>query len=116
MLADATRGDIIEGRKLGVELICRALRVAPSTYCQSRGRALSAKVASDAVVAPELFVLWGDKFQVHGVRKLWKAARRAGIDIGRDQTARLMRTLGIRGLSRSRRVKTAKPAPTTVRH
>jgi len=51
-----------------------------------------------------------------GVRKLWKAARRAGIQIGRDQTARLMRMLEIRGVSRSRRVKTTKPDPTAVRH
>jgi putative transposase len=45
-----------------------------------------------------------------------KAARRSGMDIGRYQTAQLMRSLGIEGVSRSRRVKTAKPDPTTVRH
>jgi hypothetical protein len=35
--------------------------------------------------------------------KLWKAARRAGHEIGRDQTARLMRELGIKGISRRRK-------------
>lgn len=38
--------------------------------------------------------------------KLWKAARRGGYDIGRDRTARLMKRLSIRGVSRSRRVRT----------
>jgi transposase InsO family protein len=37
---------------------------------------------------------------------VWKAARRAGIDIGRDQTARLMRHAGIQGALRSKRVRT----------
>ena len=38
---------------------------------------------------------WG----VYGARKLWHAARRAGLDVGRDQVARLMRIAGIRGAS-----------------
>ncbi len=40
-----------------------------------------------------------------GARKLWKAARRAGHDIGRDQTARLMRAEDIEGVVRTRRVR-----------
>jgi putative transposase len=39
---------------------------------------------------------------------LWKAARRAGHDIGRDQVARLMRQAGIRGMKRGRRVITTR--------
>ena len=38
-----------------------------------------------------------------GAHKLWKAARRAGHDIGRDQVARLMRAMAIEGISRKRR-------------
>jgi len=34
----ANKVDIVEGRKLGVELICRVLQVAPKTYCAARGR------------------------------------------------------------------------------
>ena len=41
--------------------------------------------------------------KVYGAHKLWKAARRAGHDIGRDQTARLMRELDIHGVSRRRK-------------
>ena len=44
------------------------------------------------------------ELQVYGARKLWKAARRAGHDIGRDQVARQMRAAGIAGVRRGRRV------------
>ncbi len=36
---------------------------------------------------PQLVEIWEANYRVYGVRKLWKAARRAGITIGRDQTA-----------------------------
>ena len=113
---NANKDDIVEGRKLGVWLICRVLQVAPSTYYAARGRVPSARALNDAVILPQLFDLWKNNFQVYGVWKLWKAARRAGIDIGRDQTARLMKNLGMRGVLRSKRVKTTRPDPTAVRH
>ena len=47
--------------------------------------------------------LWIKNFSVYGKRKLWKAARRSGIDIGREQTARIMRELGIQGASRAKK-------------
>ncbi len=47
-------------------------------------------------------VLWVANRKVYGAHKLWKAARRAGHDIGRDQIARLMRELEIEGVSRRR--------------
>ena len=46
-----------------------------------------------------LMVLWVANRKVYGAHKLWKAARRAGHDIGRDQVARLMRELAIHGVS-----------------
>ena len=42
-------------------------------------------------------------FSVYGVRKMWHALRRIGEDVGRDQVARLMRVLGLRGVSRLKR-------------
>jgi len=116
VFVDANKDDVVEGRKLGVELICRVLQVAPSTYYSARHRAPSARTLSDAVLSGELYCLWETNRKVYGVRKLWKAARRAGIQIGRDQTARLMRSLGIEGVKRSKRVKTTTPDPSAVRH
>jgi len=71
---------------------------------------------SDAVLSGQLYSLWEADRKVYGVRKIWKAARRAGLSVGRDHTARLMRFLGIEGVKRSKRVKTTTPDPTAVRH
>jgi putative transposase len=89
----------------GVEPICRALRVAPSTYYAAKRRKTSpsARAVRDAVMMQILMVLWVANRKVYGAHKLWKAARRAGHDIGRDQVARLMRELAIEGISRRRK-------------
>ncbi len=112
--------DYIDGHReeFGVEPICRALQMAPSTYYASKRRQLapSARALRDAVMMQVLAVLWVANRKVYGAHKLWKAARRAGHDIGRDQVARLMRELGIRGVPRRRRkVFTTRPDPDTTR-
>jgi len=95
--------------ELGVEPICTALQVAPSTYYAAKSRSPSARAIRDAAMMPILLVLWKANRKVYGVHKLWKAARRAGHDIGRDQVGRLMRTLGIQGVRRGRWVRTTRP-------
>ena len=89
--------------EFGVEPICRVLQVAPSTYYTAKSRALSARAVRDAVMVQVLMVLWVANRKVYGAHKLWKAAQRAGHEIGRDQVARLMRQMGIEGVSRQRR-------------
>jgi hypothetical protein len=92
-------------QEFGVEPICRVLQVAPSTYYAAKKRVLapSARAVRDAVMMQVLMVLWVANRKVYGAHKLWKAARRAGHDIGRDQVARLMRVMEIEGISRRRR-------------
>jgi putative transposase len=91
--------------EFGVETICRVLQIAPSTYYVARRRqvAPSARAVRDAVMTQVLMVLWVANRKVYGADKLWRAARRAGHEIGRDQVARLMRQLGIEGVSRRRK-------------
>ena len=113
---NANKDDIVAGRRLGVERICKVLQVAPSTYYAANGRPASARQIRDAEVAPRLLELWESNYSVYGVRKLWKAAQRSGIDIGRDQVARLMKILQIEGVRREKRVKTTKPDPKMPRH
>ena len=88
-----------------VESICKVLQVASSTYYAAKRRELvpSARAVRDAVMLQVLLALWVANRKVYGAHKLWKAARRAGHDIGRDQVARLMRELGIEGISRRRK-------------
>ena len=94
--------------EFGVEPICKVLQVAPSTYYSAKKRPPSARAVRDAVLLPILLALWQANYSVYGAHKLWKAARRAGHDIGRDQVGRLMRELGIRGVKRGRRVITTR--------
>jgi putative transposase len=104
--------------ELGVEPICKALQVAPSTYYAARRRRAmpSARAVRDTVMMQVLMVLWVANRKVYGAHKLWKAARRAGHDIGRDQVVRLMRQMEIEGISRRRRkVFTTRPDPDAVR-
>ena len=75
----------------GVEPICRSLQVAPSTYYAAKSRPVSARALRDAVMMPILLMLWTTNRKLYGAHKLWKAARRAGHVIGRDQVARLMK-------------------------
>jgi len=102
--------------EFGVEPICRTLQVAPSTYYSAKSRPPSARSVRDAVMLQVLMVLWVANRKVYGAHKLWKAARRGGHDIGRDQVARLMRDLGIEGVSRRRKkVFTTRQDPDAVR-
>ncbi len=118
---DANRDDVVAGRRLGVEPICSVLsraglQVAPSTYYASKSRPASQRARRDAQLIPQLVRLWQDNYRVYGARKLWKAARRAGHDVGRDQVARLMRAAGIEGVRRTKHVRTTKPDPLAARH
>ena len=101
--------------EFGVEPVCAALQVAPSTYWSAKRRPPSARSERDAAMMPVLLALWQANYSVYGARKLWIAARRAGHDIGRDQVARLMGRLGIRGVKRTKKVRTTRPDPTASR-
>ena len=109
--------EFIDGQReeFGVEPICTVLRVAPSTYYAAKSRPPSARATRDAVLIPILVALWHANYRVYGAHKLWKAARRAGHDIGRDQVARLMRRAGIEGVCRRRRLRTTKSDPSAPR-
>ena len=104
--------------EFGVESICTVLQVAPSTYYAAKRRqfAPSARAMRDAAMMQVLMVLWVANRKVYGAHKLWKAARRGGHDIGRDQVARLMKAMEIEGVSRQRRkVFTTRQDPDALR-
>ena len=109
--------DYIDRHKttFGVEPICTVLQVAPSTYYAAKTRPLSPRRLRDDVIKAAMVVIWEANYSVYGVRKLWKAMLRGGHTIGRDQTARLMRELGIRGVRRGRKVFTTRSDKTVAR-
>ncbi|CAB0956060.1 hypothetical protein FRC0466_01298 [Corynebacterium diphtheriae] len=53
------------------------------------------------VLVERISAIHRDNYGVLGVRKMWHALYRDGIDIGREQTARLMRLAGGSGKGRS---------------
>ena len=98
----------------GVEPICRALQFAPSTYYDRRSivrdpdRA-SARVKSDAALSVKIDAAWDTNRKLYGARKIWHVLRREGEDAARCTVERLMRSLGIRGVVRGKKVITTQP-------
>ena len=91
-----------------VEFICKTLIhnraggfITSRGYRQSKARGLSARRLRDAVLIERISAVHRDNYGVYGVRKMWHALHREGIDIGREQTARLMRLAGVSGKGRS---------------
>ena len=95
--------------RFGVAPICAVLAqhgatIAPSTYYATVATRIAQRVSDadldDAHRANQLFDLHRLNRGVYGRRKLWHAARRAGLRLGRDQVERLMRLVGIVGAVR----------------
>lgn len=100
--------------RFGVELICRVLRPAVRGFVSSRGyRAAKARVPSarqlrEELLVPEVARLHAENYSVYGRRKMHALLGRQGWDIGRDQTERLMRLAGVRGVRKSKKVFTTR--------
>jgi len=108
----------------GVEPICRVLPIAPSSYHRHAYRranpdAAPARVKRDAVLAPEIQRVFDENFGVYGVRKVWRQLLREDFDVARCTVDRLMKTMGLRGVIRGKRVRTTVPdksAPCPLDH
>jgi putative transposase len=92
--------------RFGVEPICAVLSehgcvIAPSTYYARAKTPVTDAELEQADLVNALVDLHRANWGVYGVRKLWHAARRAGLQVGRDQVGRLMAIAGITGAVRS---------------
>jgi transposase-like protein len=97
-------------RHHGVEPICRALQVAPSAVRSVMSRPVCARRLADEQVKPVLLEVFNTNDRVYGRRKMKAALRRQhGINLDKDRIARLIRELGIRGVTRSRTMITTRP-------
>ena len=100
--------------QFGVEAICRVLRAAVRGFITSRGyraanrRLPSARRLRDELLVPEVARLHAENYGVYGRRKMHALLRRQDWEIGRDQTERLMRLAGVRGVKKSTRVFTTR--------
>jgi putative transposase len=100
--------------QFGVELICRVLRAAITGFLTSRGyRAAKTRPPSDREIRDEqliadLCTIHERNYSVYGVKKMHRAMKRRGYHLGREQTRRLMKKAGLRGVQRG------KPVFTTI--
>ena len=99
----------------GIEPICTALQVAPSTYYAARARQPSARQRSDQRLKSEIARVHRANFGVYGIEKVWRQLKREGIQVGRDRVARLMDDLQLSGVVRGQRKRTTRPAEVTQR-
>lgn len=107
--------------QFGVELICRVLRAAIPGFLTSRGyRAARTRPASDREIRDEqliaeLATVHRLNYSVYGVKKMHQAMKRRGWNIGREQTRRLMKKAGLRGVQRGKPVFTTITDPAATR-
>jgi len=110
--------------RFGVEPICRVLtghgvKIAPSTYYAAKSRPPSTRALRDAELLAEIRRLHGDRDRgrgLYGARKVWHQLRREGIGVARCTVERLMRSAGLRGVTRGgRKVITTRPDPVAAR-
>jgi hypothetical protein len=95
----------------GVEPICRVLPIAPSTYHTHAARRadpgkLPARAQRDITLTAEIRRVYEENFHVYGIRKVWRQLLREGTAVARCTGARLMRTMGLQGVVRGKRVRT----------
>jgi transposase InsO family protein len=91
----------------GVEPICAVLPIAPSTYFlrkaqQQEVTKRSARAQRDSELRTAIQRVWDENDHVYGPRKVWKQLRREGTRVARCTVERLMRDMGLRGVSRGR--------------
>ena len=100
--------------EFGVEPMCKMLQIAQSTYYERRAIArdpdrASARAKSDADLCIKINAAWEENRKLYGVRKIWHVLRRDNQEIARCTVERLMRSLGIKGVVRGKKVVTTNP-------
>ena len=77
-----------------------------STYYAAKKREPSRREQRDEWLKKEIMRVWEDRRKgrrVYGARKVWLQLRREGIEVARCTVARLMKELGIAGVSARRK-------------
>ena len=92
-------------------MFCRS---PPSTYyehkaTQRQPERRSSRAKRDDVLMVDIQRIWEENFCVYGVRKVWRQLKREGVNVARCTVERLMKSQGLRGVVRGRRVQTTFP-------
>jgi putative transposase len=103
-----------------IATLCRVLGVSASGYYAWTGRPASARATADAALMEQIRVIHSRSRGTYGERRVQAELAALGVHVGRKRVARLMRALGLAGVSRrkgtitTRRDREARPAPDLV--
>lgn len=86
-----------------VAVMCRALAFSERTDHAAKARPPCARRRSDERHTVEIRRVWEANYRCYGARRIYKALRREGYPIARCTVARLMTTMGIRGVQRGKK-------------
>jgi transposase InsO family protein len=94
-----------------VRTMCRVLDVSASGFYAWLGRPPSRRAQEDECLAARIRTLHTLSRGTYGVPRIWKDLTEQGVRISRKRIARLMRALGVQGVSRRSRVRTTRRSP-----
>jgi putative transposase len=100
--------------------LCRVLGVSPSGYYAWRQRPASARATADAALSAQIDAIHARSRRTYGERRVHADLRESNVHISRRRIARLMRAMGLAGVSRRKRTTTTvrdreqRPAPDLV--
>ncbi len=103
-----------------ITTLCRVLGVSPSGYYAWVGRPASARATADAALRTQIQAMHARSHGTYGERRIRAELVDRGVPVSRKRIARLMRALGLAGVSRRKRTTTttrardARPAPDLV--
>lgn len=106
--------------KYSIATMARILGVSPSGFHAWRDREPSNRAQSDDVLKASISTIHKRSRGTYGAPRVHAELAEDGVQVGRKRVARLMRELGLEGVSRRRRTKTtrrredARPAPDLV--
>ena len=100
--------------RFGVEPICKVLPIAPSVYYEHRARRADPtrcppRLHKDMALSLEVSRVHRENLGVYGARKVWLQLLREGLPVARCTVERLMRSQGLQGVRRGKRIWTTIP-------
>jgi putative transposase len=103
-----------------IATMCRVLGVSTSGYYAWRSRALSERAKANAALTEEMKQIHAESRGTYGAPRIHAELKASGRKVGHNRVARLMRAVGLVGVSRrrapitTRRAPEARPAPDLV--
>ncbi|GLW51982.1 putative transposase for insertion sequence element IS986/IS6110 [Streptomyces sp. NBRC 14336] len=105
----------LKDKGLGVGFVCRVLGLSESAYYARKKRPKSARRLRDEQLMPLIEQVHAESGGTYGARRITRALRRKGVAVARCTVERLMRELGLEGVTRGQRRRTTVPEPAAPR-